>query len=406
MMVPPPAALSSRALGPRSQPEHALRGVIGALSSATVVTQFVVLDGFVRGSSWLAEPRVFVDVATSVALLYVLLLAATTPLRRALFALVASTLLVLQVLVFRYYHVALDIQVVSSALFAKRDVRFVLLRAAPAFAMSVALVALAEWSLLTVAHRALRAASPVRGSSSALVLALASLGGLFGMGPRRATPEIRAAHALGALRARHETPVASAIALPPLHAERAEVPSILFVLTESVRAADYRGGGQQPTAPETAALTRGRADLAQMRAVSSYTALSLSAILTGRSQEGPRDEILRSPSLFDFARAARDAQGLRPLVAYFSAHSATIFETDAVRAAVDHFVSIETIRGHDVEDDDDYGDLPLDRDIVDRFVTELPGLPAASVIMLQLANTHAPYFSTPHARRSRRTTTS
>ena len=153
-----------------------------------------------------------------------------------------------------------------------------------------------------------------------------------------------------------------------------------------------------PTAPETAALTAGRVDLAQLRAVSSYTALSLSAILTGRSQEGARDAILRSPSLFDFAHAAHDASGSRPVVAYFSSQSSTVFETDQVRAAVDRFASIETMRGHDVEDDANYADLPLDRDVVDLFDKTLPELPAPAVVMLHLANTHAPYFVDPGAR--------
>jgi glucan phosphoethanolaminetransferase (alkaline phosphatase superfamily) len=126
--------------------------------------------------------------------------------------------------------------------------------------------------------------------------------------------------------------------------------------------------------------------------VSSYTALSLSAILTGRSQETSRDAILRSPTLFDFAHAARDANGARPVVAYFSSQSRTVFETDEVRAAVDRFATIETTRGHDVEDDADYGELPLDRDVVELFTKTLPELSAPAVVMLHLANTHAPYF--------------
>ena len=139
----------------------------------------------------------------------------------------------------------------------------------------------------------------------------------------------------------------------------------------------------------------GATELAQLRAVSSYTALSLSAILTGRSQEGARDAILRSPSLFDFAHAARDARGNRPVVAYFSSQSRTVFETDEVRAAVDRFATIETTRGHDVEDDPDYAELPLDRDAVGLFVEKLPELPVPSVVMLHLVGTHAPYFLDP-----------
>ncbi|MDB4938622.1 MAG: putative hydrolase [Labilithrix sp.] len=334
-----------------------------------------------------------VDSATSVALVLAFAIFAEGRVARAVLSVVAAAVLVLQLLVFRYYHTALDVQVVASALHVQHEVRPVLMRALPAYLLSVAVVAIVEYALLSLVHHALRSRrDPARPSRTAFVLGVAALGGLAGNGPRRATPEIRAVHALTAAFGRHEAPASAAITLPPLHVDRAELPSILFVLTESVRAADYRGAGDAPTAPETALATRGRTELAQMRAVSSYTALSLSAILTGRSQEGPRDAILRSPSLFDFAHAARDARGKSPLVAYFSSQPSTVFETDAVRAAVDRFATIETIRGHDVDDDADYADLPLDRDIVDLFLAKLPELPSPSVVMLHLVGTHAPYF--------------
>jgi len=367
------------------------------VAAALVAGQFVLLDLSFRGlEGWFAEPRVLLDVATSIALVLALAVLARSRVARATFAALASAVLVLQLLVFRYYHTPVDVQVVASGLHALHDVRGVLLRALPAYALSVAVLAAVEYALLALVHRALESAPRAVGSTGlGAVLSIAALGGLAGVSPRRATPEIRAVHALTALTAHREPAVSSAITLPPLHAEHAELPSILFVLTESVRAADYRGGGEAPTAPETAALTHGRTDLAQLRALSSYTALSLSAILTGRTQEGPRDAILRSPSLFDFAHAARDAHGRRPVVGYFSSQARTVFETDQVRAAVDRFATVETFRGHDVDDDPDYAELPLDRDIVDLFLTKLPELPAPSVVMLHFVGTHAPYFVDP-----------
>lgn len=361
-------------------------------------SEFAILDAVFRGGAWawLAEPRVLFDVVASVALALGLMLLARTRLARAALAVLAAAVLVLQVLVFRYYHTPVDVQVVASALHAKHDVLGVLGRVVPAYLLSVAVVAGVEYALLAVVHRHL-APGPVRARMlrASAVLAVAAVGVTVGVSPRRATPEIRAAHALGALTAHREPAVSSAISLAPLHAERRELPSILFVLTESVRAADYRGTGAAPTAPETAALTRGRTDLAELRALSSYTAVSLSAILTGRTQEGPRDAILRAPSLFDFAHAARDAAGRRPLVGYFSSQAQTVFETDQVRAAVDRFATVETIRGHDVDDDPDYAELPLDRDIVDLFLKKLPELPMPSVLMLHFVGTHAPYFLDP-----------
>jgi glucan phosphoethanolaminetransferase (alkaline phosphatase superfamily) len=369
-----------------------------SLALALVATQFAILDVIFRGSAaWLASPRALADATSSVALFLALAILATTPGRRLVLATAAAAVLVLQLGVFRYYHAPLDAQVLAAALHARHDVRPVLLRGLPAYLLAVVLVTAAEVSLLGVFHcvRARLSTARVAGTHSGALLVVAVLGGLVGSGPRHATPEVRALHALTALRVRREAAVASQVSLPPLLAERAELPNVLFVLTESVRASDYRGGGEHPTAPETAALTAGRVDLEQLRAVSSYTALSLSAILTGRSQEGARDAILRSPSLFDFAHAARDASGAPPVVAYFSSQSSTVFEADEVRAAVDRFTSIETTRGHDVEDDANYADLPLDRDVVDRFAEALPELLAPAVVMLHLSNTHAPYFVDP-----------
>lgn len=370
---------------------RALRAA-AALATALVAAQFALLDAAFRGGAWLAEPRILFDVVTSVALLLAFVVLATTWPRRVLLALVASALLVLQLLVFRYYHTALDVQVVASAVHAKHElvVRPVVQAALPGYALSVAGVAAVEVGLMSFAHRVLRPS----GKRLSAVLAVAALGGLVGLGPRRSTPEVRAVHALKALRASHEVSTASAVALPPLHADRADLPSVLFVLTESVRASDYRGAGERPTAPETLAATRGRVELAQLRAVSSYTALSFSAILTGRSQEGARESILRAPSLFDFAHAAR-AGGARPVVSYFSSQSETVFESKDVRAAVDRFVTVETLRGHDVEGDADYADLPLDRDIVDHFLQKLPELGAPSMTVLHLVGTHAPYYLDP-----------
>ncbi len=322
-----------------------------------------------------------------------LLVARTRPLR-VVVALFAATLLVVQALVFRYYHAPLDVQVLASAVHFSSDVKPVMTRAAPGLVLTVIAVASLELVAITWARRGWRGPP-----SWKLALGTAGLAGLgltvLGGAVREATPDLRAIHALTALGPRREPARAGAIVLPPLYAspaDHASLPNLLFVLTESVRATDYVAAGEGATAPETAALTRGRVDFRQMRAVASYTSLSLSALLTGRAQAGAREPILRAPSLFDFAHAARDDHGDRPTVAYFSSQSATVFETEGVHASVDRFVTVETLRGRDVEDDADYVDLPLDRDIVDHFVATLPGLSAPLVAVLHLVGTHAPYF--------------
>ena len=75
---------------------------------------------------------------------------------------------------------------------------------------------------------------------------------------------------------------------------------MLLVISESIRTSDY----DDATAPSTTAALPSRFSMREMRSVSSYTALSLSALVTGRSQEAPREAILRAPSLFDYAHAA------------------------------------------------------------------------------------------------------
>ncbi len=338
--------------------------------------QFVVLDALLRGPrAWLESPRVVVSLVESALLWTVVLFLATTRARRAVAAALASTVLVVQALVFRYYRVPLDVQVAESALHAWRDVSPVLARAAPVIVLSVLAVTAVEYALVAFAERLAFA----RHGAHALALA-----GLFGVAPRYATPEVRGLHALLAVRRDAPKAVASAVALPPLHSDRRDPPDVLFVITESVRTGEY----DATTAPETSAALPRRTTLREMRAVSSYTALSLSALLTGRTQEAPRDEVLRAPSVFDYAHAASYSVG------YWSAHAADIFEAKSVHAAVDRFVTVESLVGKDPDDD---WISPLDQMIVDRFTSELGEVAGSRPLfaVLHLVGTHAPYHVDP-----------
>ncbi len=338
--------------------------------------QFVLLDALVRGPrAWVEQPRILVSLAESALLWTVALVLATTRPRRLIVAVLAAALLVVQALVFRYYRAPLDVQVAESALHAWRDVSPVLSRAAPAIALSIVMVAALEHALLAFAERPRLARHGVH------ALALA---GLFGMAPRHATPEVRGLHALFAVRRDPPKAIASAVTLPVLHSERRDPPNVLLVITESVRTTEY----DATTAPETTAAFPDRAALREMRAVSSYTALSLSALLTGRTQEAPRDAILRAPSVFDYAHAARYSVG------YWSAHAADIFEAKSVHAATDRFVTVESLVGKDPDDD---WVSPLDRMIVDRFTAEIGEVAGARPLfaVLHLVGTHAPYHVDP-----------
>lgn len=341
------------------------------------------------------EGRTVIALAASALGWLALGLVATTTARRVAVAVLVAVIAVVQASVFRYYHVPFDVQVAASALHAHADVRRVLVRWLPWLGFAVVALAAAEVALLGLAHRVTRR----RRGVAPTLLALAAVGLVLGPPLRRATPEVRLGHAIAitardGMRGKEAMPVASTVALPPLHVDR-PLPSVLLVLTESVRAEDYVAAGAAATAPETAKVTPGRVDLAQMRSVASYTAVSLSAILTARSQEGARDDILRAPNLFDFARAARDPGGKRPTVAYWSSQSHQVFETKDVRASLDRFTTIENLLGRELVEEDPRYEEGLDQLVVDRFEADMATLPMPAVATLHLADTHAPYVVDP-----------
>ncbi len=354
---------------------------IPALAAWLFAGQFVVLDLLLRGArAYAHEPRLIATAIGSVALGGLLVSLATRRMARALLALTAATVLVAQALCFRYYHTPIDVQVAAAALHSWGDVRPVLGEMLPAALASIAGVAACGGALLGVAARRITPA-PRR---APLAIA-AALGITCGVPLRNATPELRLAGALALVSAPREAAASAAVTVPPLVSSKAEPPSVLFVLTESVRASDY---GPE-TAPEVAALLPQRINLTQLRAVSSYTAVSLSALLTGRTQVGARDELLRAPNLFDFARAVR-AQDERLRVAYWSAHSETVFERRDIASAVDAFVTVETLLGRTACDDEP--DSGFDRAVAAHFVGHIGDLPSPSLVFLHLFGTHATYF--------------
>jgi hypothetical protein len=351
------------------------------------VTQFVLLDVALDGG-WLRRPGA-VRAAVASVLLWTALLAVARVGRPARVAVAsfAAALLVLQLFVHRFVHVPLDVQVAEAARHSLGAIRPVIVKMLPAAALAALVVAALELAILTLAQRrfGLRAGALLAAGACAAIASGPEL--------RLATPEVRALDALGVLRRAPPAPVAGAVALPALQSARREVPDVLFVLTESVRAADYVSRGPEATAPEVAEATPGRFELDELRSISSYTAVSLSALITGRTQEGSREEILKAPNLFDFAHAAGADVG------YYSAQSRETFETKDVRAAVDRFVTLETLAGHDVDDDAEWVERPLDRMIIERFVAELPSRAHPSVTLLQLYGTHAPYYFEEEAAR-------
>ncbi len=343
-----------------------------------------------------AVPRI-VAAAQSVLLWSAATAFATTRWRRAGVALALAVLLTGDSLLFRYYHAPFDRQIAESAFLAWADVRRVLRGVAPTLAGATLAVAAIAYALLaftsSLRARLARAVGP--GARAAFLAGFATSLVVVPVGA--GTMDTLPFGAVALVFARPSPVVAGAVALPTFATRRAEAPNVLFILTESVRASDWCGDPAAPceVAPETHALTRDRVALGQMRAVSSYTAVSFTALTTGRSQGGAKEELARIPTLFDFLPAARTPRGERIHTAYLSSQSRTVFEREEVRRLLDVFVSVEDLVGHEVEDEDTVLPLGVDRLLATRCEQTIVRRDGPSFTFVHFAGTHAPYFVDP-----------
>ncbi len=293
-----------------------------------------------------------------------------------------------------FWHTFLDRQVAESAVYHGADVRAVLGAMALRVVSLGATGALLGGALAVIAGPLpLAARAPVRASAACALLLLLAAGPPL----RAATPEVATLDAVAFVAtrsARSSARVESRAAVPAVEvpAGRA-LPNVVFVLTESVRADDGCAAPNAPcpTMPRVHGLMRDRIPLLGMRAVSSYTAVSLSALLTGRTQEGPRESIATAPTLFDLVRATTRSEQ-RPYVAFWSAQMASVFERAEVARSVDSFVSVETLVGRAIEDEDEVVDRGVDALLANHVEKAIAALPEPFFLFLQLAGTHAPYY--------------
>jgi Sulfatase len=359
--------------------------------------QLVVLDVALRGPAFYAvHPRAIGYLVASAAILHLVAslrsrpagrAAAALAIGRAAGALGIGCAVALQIGFFRYFHAPLDDHAALAARATWVDVRPVVLGALPALAVlafAVAVIELAwmrRWPVLRPRRR--------------LAAAAIAIGALAGGPARNGTAEIRTAHAAASFALPPRPPArADHAPLPPLASRRARVPSVLYIVTESVRATDYCGDAPEPCplAPETSALLPGRVVLREMRSASSYTAISLSVLLTGLPQTGPRAPIAGAPDLFDIARATREDG--RPLgVHYWSSQPPSFFERADPEGAVDSWVTGETLLGHAMEDEEQEMVMGgLDRRVAAECERRIPSLAPPYLAMVHLSGTHAPYF--------------
>jgi hypothetical protein len=354
-----------------------------AVALAVFAAQLAGLELVLHGGAWaVAHPRALLAFAASAALLVLLARAARRAWVVAVVAVSVATLVVCQLAYFRFYHAPIDAQVAGAARAAWSDVRPMLLRAVPQLLLGALLLAPVEAFLLV---RAREASGRVRPVWLALACALGWLGA-----PAECSTETRLAASLAALAAPPPARAATAHAeVPVAVSRRARLPSVLLVVTESVRAGDGCAASPCAASPELDAALPDRVPLREHRALASYTALSLGAILGGvvpaRARPG-------APDLFDFARSVRGRGGERPSVRYLSAHYASVLDRADLRSALDQVVTGEDLLGRPLEDIEDAVAAGLDRRLADACEASLGKDDAPVVAVVHPSGTHAPYF--------------
>jgi hypothetical protein len=346
--------------------------------------QFALLDLALRGPrSWLASPALALAALASVGVWWHVPAIARRELRVAL-AFVAGTIVATQIGFYRYYHVFYGVDAAGAARFMWGDTKPMLLRIAPWLALASVLATALELLVL-------RAAERTKTPRWLAVVALAALAGATfasGDGP----PDASAFAALVRFAAPPKAKTNATVVVPEVRPPRPPG-AVLLILDESIRASDYcRGSGATcELAPLTAAATPDRVAFGEMRAVASYTALSVSALLTGHLPIEGQHAIATAPLVFDYVRALRFGDGTRPTLHYVSAQTESFFERQNLRAELETFVSVADLVGHPVDDIDDVIDAGIDQKLADRAEAELAKLHPPFMFVAHFGGTHAPY---------------
>ena len=362
-----------------------VREFVRPILACAFVTSFAGLDVVLRFDAYRAQGSLALDAISSVALWsFALALAWGSRWRFGLFF-AHSFAFLLVLACARYYHVPLDVQMAETGRHAWGDVRPIVVRTLPVFVVAtLAVTLLFSRTLGRNDSKLMPAWAPL------LVLPL----GLFGSAPGRASPDLRLATALPVVFRKEPPRVRIGGAdLPLLASSRARLPNVLVVLGESLRADEVcrvHGSGCE-TFRETDAALPARVGFSSARSVASYTAVSLSALLTGRTQEGSRDALLAAPNVFDVVRSVRKGD-TRPTLMYASSQLENVFESKDARGQVDVFVSAETLLGRTLDDIDQVLSEDLDGRLADLLEKKLPELPEPLFLFVHLVGTHAPYF--------------
>jgi hypothetical protein len=225
------------------------------------------------------------------------------------------------------------------------------------------------------------------------MLTAAFLVGVPGGGEQAASPDVLYLASMGRLasaRWRHDGQVERAHPGPrtptavPSIAPGAARRSLLFIVTESVRAIDACSipNPDCATTPYTNALLPGRFGFSHMRALDSTTAVSLAVLWSGLPPTASREALHTSPLLWEYAHAAGFDTAYWTSQNMFFANSGTWLEG----LPLTRWVSAT-----DLDSDPTYEVGADDGKLVDAVLRDLPTMKTPFVGVVHLSNTHFPY---------------
>ena len=371
---------------PRREPSSAASQWFSLCCGLLFVSQFVVVDWYMRGMGFYSRhPRYLGSLLASFALMTLVVRwrALRYPLFKVSVATMMGTLLLAELAYYRYYHSPLDAQAVLAARHAWSDVLPVLKRGAAALCLGCVVLTSIEYGLLRYAN--------ARNGSRLLPAGALVVGLLLAGNVSSTTSELRALDAVWTLcTTRDHKSADERLPLPELESTRLELPNVLFIITESVRAIDACRSSPCATGPEFDRLLPSRVDFQQSRSLSSYTAIALSALATGQTQLGPRGSLTTAPDFFDLANAVR-AAGARYSLVYWSSQLAAVFERGPITQVANDVITAEMLLHGPAADIEDSVAALLDRRLAEQCEQRLSHLQAPRFVVLHLSGTHAPY---------------
>jgi hypothetical protein len=248
----------------------------------------------------------------------------------------------------------------------------VLRRLAPATPRAASRALDVAVTALLLSAFAVRVGSGGEQAASPDVLYLASLGQLASS---------RWSHDDSVLRA-HPGP-RSPVPVPPIAAGAARR-SVLFIVTESVRASDACSvvSPDCATTPYTNAALPDRYGFSRMRSLDSTTAASLAVLWSGLAPTSTREALHTAPLLWEYAHAAGFDTAYWTSQNMFFANSGTWLEG----LPLTRWVSAT-----DLEPDPTYETGADDAKLVDVVLRDLPTLKRPFAGVVHLSNTHFPY---------------